>query len=98
MAKWGDLTEAQKSECTKTALHEGRFWSGATNSDGNWIGGPVNAKSLAEADGGKTLEMKLKENGVEMPSYFNADGSVNAEAEKAWKEASASYEKVLPAM
>ena len=80
--KWSDLSESEKAEITKTETNEARFWSGqSVDSNGEDVGGEENAKSLAQQDGGKTLEMKLEENNIDTESMSGEE----------WKEASQEY-------
>jgi hypothetical protein len=61
------------------------FWSGHTSK----VGGEKIAGSIASERGGKTLEMILRERGINMPVY---DRTVPSSV-KAWEDVSAAYAK-----
>lgn len=82
--QWSDLSSKEKSEVVKTEPNEAYFWSGMTQGeDGNVYTGEENAASIAEQNGGKTLEMKLEENNIDSERMSGAD----------WNEASETFAK-----
>ena len=86
MRRWSDLSNEEKADFTRTEPNEARFWSGTSvDSEGKDVYGPENAKRLAEQDGGKTLEMKLSDNNIDMDK--------SAMSGEDWEEASANYAK-----
>jgi hypothetical protein len=65
------------------------FWSGRTQVGEEKIGGEKRAAEIAQAMGGTTLEMLLKERGIALPKYDTTD----QESVDAWEGASARFAK-----
>lgn len=67
----------------RTAPDKAVFWSGNTNK----IGGAERAAEIAQAIGGTTLEMLLKDRGISLPKYNPTEQS----SITAWEKASANF-------